>query len=63
MSLTSFVKRSEVRNKIFTKPSFGQKNIEIKALSPENYSGKDYMLIGTAFDYLWLRINGWRLDI
>ena len=55
MSLTSFVKKSEVRDKIdkiFTKPSFGQKNIEIKAPSPENYSGKDYMLIGTAFDYL-----------
>ncbi|ADL12776.1 hypothetical protein [Acetohalobium arabaticum] len=56
MSLTSFIKKADIRkniDKTFNKPSFSQSNIEMKVKPPKAYSGKDYMLIGTAFDYLF----------
>ncbi|SKA02067.1 hypothetical protein [Selenihalanaerobacter shriftii] len=56
MSLTRFIKKTDVKDnidKFFNKPSFSQGNIKIKAKPPKTYNREDYMLVGTAFDYLF----------
>ena len=56
MSLTTFIKQKEVKTKLnnyFNMPKFDLGYRKIKANAPKGYKGEDYMLIGTAFDYLF----------